>query len=233
MAGLSAPRCLVFLGLALAHLALITGVAQVSAAALAPATPGWSESFDEGWEERWQARRLDREPTRFAIRDLGGDTVLEARANSSASVLVRRVEGLAGQARVAWRWNVVRPLDSVADEKRRAGDDFAARVFVVFGTDLSDPKTTALCYVWAQTEPPGTTFPSPVAGRVQTVVLRSGDAVGGWATESVDPTADYRRLFTREPPPIGAIGLMSDADDTGSRAVAWFDDVSIGPTLGS
>ena len=33
-------------------------------------------------------------------------------------------------------------------------------------------------------------------------------------------TADFRRIWGKEPPPITAIGVMQDTDDTGAMAVA-------------
>ena len=41
---------------------------------------------------------------------------------------------------------------------------------------------------------------------------------------------EYRRSFGEEPPKIVAIGLMTDSDDTGNQALAYFDDVRISPS---
>jgi hypothetical protein len=56
------------------------------------------------------------------------------------------------------------------------------------------------------------------------IVVRSGAAeVGRWLTETRNVVDDYRRIFGDEPPPIAGVAVMTDTDDTGERAVAWYD----------
>jgi hypothetical protein len=45
---------------------------------------------------------------------------------------------------------------------------------------------------------------------------------------------DYRRIFGGEPPEAGAIAIMTDTDNTGGSATAWYDDIELekGPTEG-
>ena len=38
---------------------------------------------------------------------------------------------------------------------------------------------------------------------------------------------DYRRCFGGDPPEVIAIGLMSDTDDTGGHALAYFDELRV------
>ncbi len=60
------------------------------------------------------------------------------------------------------------------------------------------------------------------------IALQSGDQrAGSWLEERVNVYEDYRRLFGEEPPPVGAIAIMTDTDQTGERAVAWYDDLRI------
>ena len=60
------------------------------------------------------------------------------------------------------------------------------------------------------------------------VVLRSGaDHAGRWVMERRDVLADYRRLFGIEPPRLVGVALMTDTDDTGERAEAWYDAVTL------
>ncbi|HZV81636.1 MAG TPA: DUF3047 domain-containing protein [Geobacteraceae bacterium] len=37
--------------------------------------------------------------------------------------------------------------------------------------------------------------------------------------------ADYRRLFGEEPGTLGAVAIMTDSDNTGGRASAWYGDI--------
>lgn len=38
---------------------------------------------------------------------------------------------------------------------------------------------------------------------------------------------DYRKFFGEEPPLLGAVALMTDTDNTGEEAVAWYGDITL------
>ena len=60
------------------------------------------------------------------------------------------------------------------------------------------------------------------------VAVESGpDRVEQWISEERDILADYRRLFGEEPREIGAIAIMTDTDNTGAEATAWYGDIVI------
>jgi hypothetical protein len=62
------------------------------------------------------------------------------------------------------------------------------------------------------------------------VVARSGAAdAGRWVTERHDIYADYRRIVGGEPPRIVGVALMTDTDDTGERAVAYYGAIRLEP----
>jgi hypothetical protein len=68
------------------------------------------------------------------------------------------------------------------------------------------------------------------SARAKMVVARSGAAEAGrWVTERHDIYADYRRIVGREPPRIVGVALMTDTDDTGERAVAYYDAIRFDP----
>ena len=46
-------------------------------------------------------------------------------------------------------------------------------------------------------------------------------------TKSRDFLEDYRRVFGGDPPPIAAVALLVDTDDTGGKATAWFADLEL------
>jgi len=43
---------------------------------------------------------------------------------------------------------------------------------------------------------------------------------GRWVDHAIDPFADYRRIWNAAPPPISAIGVMQDTDQTQGYAAA-------------
>jgi len=187
------------------------------------------DGFAPGWREHWQEERLFTRPTVYRVADDGGRSVLHATSRKAHAGLVRRIDLAAPEsARLRWSWKVRQPLAAPPDERTRAGDDFAARVFVVFETSVIPLRTRAINYVWASREPAGAMFPSPYTANVAMCVVRSGNAdAGRWWAESRDVLADYRQFFGRSPEKISAVAVLVDTDNTGSEAEAWFADLRL------
>jgi hypothetical protein len=102
-----------------------------------------------------------------------------------------------------------------ADMTQKAGDDYAARVYVLFDYPrerlpwatraklalaealYGQPvPTAALNYVWDNRQPVGSIKPNAYTERVRMVVLESGTAKAGqWISESRDLNADFRAAF--------------------------------------
>ena len=117
---------------------------------------------------------------------------------------------------LAWKWRPqVFPPGS--DERRSATNDSALGVYAVFRHSPVSVKTVK--YVWSLAVPTGTTA-SASLGLTQMIVLRSGvPQENGWVEEGVNVARDFERLFGEAPKrPLG-IALLTDADDTKSRAV--------------
>jgi hypothetical protein len=66
---------------------------------------------------------------------------------------------------------------------------------------------------------------------VKLFVIRSGpgpEVSGGWNREERNLYQDYVKLFGKAPKrPLGAIGLMSDSDNTGTVSAADFGDFTL------
>ena len=68
-------------------------------------------------------------------------------------------------------------------------------------------------------------IPSPFMARGIMFAVRSGASrVGEWVEERRDLVADFRRAFGSDPPAGGAIAVMTDTDQTGESATAYYDD---------
>ncbi|MCH7825300.1 MAG: DUF3047 domain-containing protein [Acidobacteria bacterium] len=184
--------------------------------------------FEPGWRDVWELQQLGGAETFYRVVEEAGDRVLRADADASATAFLRRVELPRVATRISWRWKVAASLSGNTEERQRAGDDYAARLFVIFGEGELSADTRALCYVWAGAGAVGSSYRSPVVDSVMTMVLQSGDELAGaWVEQSRDFAADYRRAFGREPGRVGAIALLVDTDDTGRRATAWYDDIIV------
>jgi hypothetical protein len=188
-----------------------------------------------------QARR-----TEYTLVEDGGETVLRASADASTAGIIRdlRVDP-AALPMLAWRWKATR-LPEKGDLRTKAGDDFAARLYVTFDQPLAalpfgarfgvtvarviygkDVPSAALCYVWATRSPVGTVAPNAYTDRVQMIVVESGPSqLGTWRSYERDVAADYRRAFGAEPPAVSGVVVSTDTDNTGERAETYYGDVA-------
>lgn len=121
--------------------------------------------------------------------------------------------------KISWRWKVAKSLSKNTKEKKKRGDDYAGRLFVVFEPHFLNWRTRAICYVWAAHEPVGSIYKNPYAKSVATIVIESGnERCGIWINEERDFIADYRKYFGGAPEMVSAVAIMVDtgALDRGS-----------------
>lgn len=220
--------------------------------ALAAAAPSlaaepvvWIGRFATGLEP-WRELRLPgvARANVFAAREWDGVAALEVRSQASMSLLARALPpDLARTPVLCWRWRVDAPLVA-ADLARKAGDDYAARLYVaarvppermgfalrtqlrlaraVWGPELPD---AAVNYVWDNRHPPGTERPNAYTERTVMIVQRSGAAEAGrWVAERRDVAADLERLFGPGTQAV-QLALAADTDNTGEAARAGFADI--------
>jgi hypothetical protein len=182
------------------------------------------------------------------VRD-GDTTVLKAEANRSMSGLTHAVQVDLNQTpRIRWRWKVTAPVQS-ADLATKAGDDYAARIYVMFDYPVAKLSfatraklklaesvygqkipTAALNYVWDNRHAVGTIAPNSYTDRARMIVTESGSSKAGqWVTETRDLGADFRAAFGEDPPPVIAVALATDTDNTGENATAWYGDIEFLP----
>ena len=202
----------------------------LAAAALLAALPLRAEPlvlgrFSAGDTEGWQVRDFEGE-TRYRIVEAGGTRVLEAESDSAASsfYLEREID-LAARPVLEWRWRIEAPL-RVPDERVRAGDDFAARVYVVAPGEGLFALPIAISYVWSGSAPVGADWPNPFTSKVRMVAVESGSArAGAWRSYRRNVREDFLRLFGREVGELEGVAVMTDADNSRQRARAWYGDI--------
>ena len=51
--------------------------------------------------------------------------------------------------------------------------------------------------------------------------------VGQWLEEKRNLIEDYRKCFAEEPSKASAVALMTDTDNTGEEAVAWYGPIRL------
>lgn len=186
-------------------------------------------SFEAGtFPEGWKSRGGEGSDV-YRVRS-NKETYLEANAINSAVIIAKKFEyDLKEYPHLMWQWRVLE-LPQGADERFKNTGDSAAAIYVIFEGRL---RPDNIKYVWSASLPLGTTTESPYNSKTKIVVLRNQSSpLGEWISERVNVYADYKRLFAREPKPVQAIGLMSDSDNTQSRAVAHYRGIMISRSPG-
>ena len=205
---------------------LLQGIFLLILVSTVPADSGilqigsFAESGLAGWSEK-----IFKGETEYRIVEDTGQKVLQAKSQGTASGLVFETEYDPKEYPVlSWRWKVANTLVK-GDSRTKAGDDYAARIYVVF-PHWFFPKTRTLNYIWANQLPKGSYQISPFASNDMMIAEESGsDNVGQWLSVRRNIVEDYRRAFGEDPPKIGAIAIMTDTDGTGESAVAWYSEI--------
>jgi hypothetical protein len=165
--------------------------------------------------------------TSYSIVIDGDNRVLKAESNGAASGLFKEVQLDPRKFPVLrWSWKIEGTIPK-GNGRTKEGDDYAARVYVVFPRTFFW-RTRAINYIWANQIQKGESLPNAFTSNAMMVAVESGDEKAGtWVTEERNLYEDYRRLFGQEPPPIGAVALMTDTDNTGGDAIAYYGDITL------
>jgi len=175
-----------------------------------------------GWEQK-----SFKGVTEYRLLNEDGQTVIKASSRNAASGLIRKLRFQPSRYRfLRWTWRISHTIEG-GDESSKAGDDYAARVYVLFpGRYFWQMK--AINYIWANKLAKGSSISSIYTSDSKMVAVESGNAKAGqWIAEERDLLADYRLLFGTEPPEADAIAIMTDTDNTGGFAEAWYGDISL------
>lgn len=232
-------------GLTAAFSLALPAASQAEQALPSPGDPAWKPLLFPNIEQTTQFEITEDpagRPAFRAVSDCGA---------SAMSVALPKDLSPTQTPRIAWRWRIEESLD-IAQEKTKRGDDFAARVYVLFPfePDRAGPferlqrklgkkifgvsmPGKSLNYVFASRQRPGDTWSSPYHDDARLIAVASAQPSGesgetdpsGWSEVIVDWTADAERHFSPVPSALPyALAVMVDADTSCDRAVAWFSD---------
>lgn len=189
--------------------------------------------------------------TRYTAERVDGRAAVRIDAQGSYGNLVHELAGERPLRTLQWRWRMARPNER-ADLRSKAGDDVAARVCLSFDLPLERvpfverqllrlararsgqalPAAT-LCWVWDRALPVGTVVENVYSRRVRMIVARNAShPARAWLDESHDVAAGWRAAFGDEadsPPPVRAVIVAGDSDNTGERTLAHVADLRAGP----
>ncbi len=201
------------------------------------------QKLPDGWKPL-TFKKIEKHTIYTLVRD--NDTVVvKAVAEVSASGLTREIKIDSKEYPIIqWRWKVSNILKK-GDVHKKEGDDYPARIYITFEYDSSKlsffektkyeairllygeyPPLAAINYIWESKAPVGTMVPNPYTDRVMMFVVESGSAkLDQWVSEERNVYEDYKKAFRGEPPMISGVAIMTDTDNTGESATAYYGDI--------
>lgn len=197
--------------------------------------------------EGWKPLAFPKIPqhTHYNLVKDGERIVVKATSQASSSGLTREIQiDPKEYPIIQWQWNISNILKA-GDVAKKEGDDYPARIYVTFQYDSQKvglfgkakyeaakliygqyPPLGAINYIWESRAPVGTTVPNPFTDQVHMIVVESGSSkLHTWITEERNVYDDYRRAFGEEPPMISGVAIMTDTDNTGESAEAYYGDI--------
>jgi hypothetical protein len=179
-----------------------------------------SKGIPAGWKgQNWGSPKYD-----FTIEMVDGRKALHMRSANEGSTISKEIKGkvnLKETPILEWSWKVT-ALPKDGNSCRKATDDQAAQVFVVWPRFPEAVRSQIIGYVWDTTQPAGTICKSEKTGTVTYVVIRSGAAdLGKWFTERRNVAEDFKRIYGADPDAPAALSLAIDSNDTNSTAESF------------
>jgi hypothetical protein len=232
-------------------LIILAAVSMLSAAPLS------AQMMEQGFREEfnsltnWKPLTFPKIPrhSTYRIQKDDSKSFLVAVADRSASGIIHAGSfNIYKTPIIQWRWKISNVYQA-GDEKKKSGDDYPLRIYVVFKYDPEKagawekaqyktlklfygdyPPHSSLNYIWANKKYPDRILPNPYTAKAQMILLQKGpDRAGQWVDEQVNALEDYRKAFGADPPREATIAIMSDADNTGEKATGYVDYIEVSP----
>ena len=202
----------------------------------------------EGLPSGWQPltfKKIPRHTAYTLVKDADG-VVVKAVSEASSSGLAKEMPlDPREYPLVRWRWKVENLLKK-GNVARKDGDDSPARLYITFEFDPSRvnpfkrvlyeairliygryPPLGAVNYIWDSRAAVGTVLPNAYTDQVMMFVLESSpERLNTWVAEQRNVYEDYKKAFGQEPPLISGVAIMTDTDNTGESATAYYGDIS-------
>jgi hypothetical protein len=206
-------------------LTILAAAAVVDAESPTTVVEDWSRQpqgrsgIPDGWSgQSWGSPRYD-----LTVVAEGADRVLHLESRGDNSTISKEIKiDVKELPLLVWRWKVV-TLPAGGDCRRKATDDQAAQIYVVFPRFPTRARSRVIGYIWDTTAPAGTIVRSESSGFVTYVVVRSGAAeLGRWLTETRNVVDDFKRIYGEAPTEsVGAVSVAIDSNDTRSSAESY------------
>ncbi len=185
-------------------------------------------------------------PTQYRLEHAHGQPWLRADAQRSASLLSQALDiDVVQHSRIRFAWRIEEWLRD-ADVALRDKEDSPARLILAFDGDRSEfsikdaamselsqlmtgepmPYAT-LMYVWCPRREVGSVVHNPRTDRIRKIVVANPKTGLDAGAIERDIVADYQQAFGRAPGRLIGIAIMTDSDNTQSRARTLYGPIQI------
>ena len=199
--------------------------------------------------DRWQPLhfpKIARHST-YTLTPCENSTCLQMESNNSASGLqLKQTFNIYEYPVLSWRWkvsNVYRKGDSAS----KKGDDYPARLYVVFAYDPTKasagkrlqynvaklvygqfPPDSSISYIWDNRKTDKPFIVNAYVDEARMIPVSYGTAqVNTWQEYTVNIVQDYKMAFGQDPPPTASLAVMCDSDNTHESAKALIQYIRI------
>ena len=183
-------------------------------------------AFAERSTEEWKQHNFG-SGTDYGLVQLDGSWALQAHSRGAASAFYRSVEiDLEKTPVLNWSWRVEQPLSGLK-EMSKSGDDYAARVYVVYKRGFFD-KGIAVNYVWSGSHAKGSRWPNAYAMSSSYMLALQDDKtpLSLWQYERRNVREDFQALLGMDIRTVQVVVLMTDTDNSGHTARAHYGDLT-------
>lgn len=198
---------------------------------------------------RWHPQafaRIRRHSSYSAVIEEGRSCLLMESNNSASALVLTQRFNVFEYPKLSWRWKVSNVYRK-GDSSRKDGDDYPARLYVMFAYDPAHaslgkriqyqlaktlygeyPPDSSISYIWDNRVTQAAFIINAYTDRARMIPVSAGpDKVNTWQDYTVDIVRDYRLAFGQDPPATATLAVMNDSDNTGESSRAWIDWIRI------
>lgn len=185
-------------------------------------------TFTQGELAEWKERSF-KGHTNYQLIGKAAPLTLRATCQNTASALYRKMSvDLTKTPVLRWSWRVD-GVHAGLNETTKAGDDYTARVYVIYAPNSLFPwKTKAINYVWSNNQPVGTSWPNAFTDHAVMIALRSGAPAhpAQWLHETRNVREDFKKLFGIDITNIDGVSVMTDCDNAGFPSAGYYRGIA-------
>ena len=165
--------------------------------------------------------------TQYSLVDIDGKSAIEAGSKISPSSLIcQESVDLSKTPYLNWTWKVDQLPSGAASEKLMQGDDYGARIYIIFSTGFGFWNAASLNYVWSRQHAEEDSWINAFSDKVTMLVVESGESnLKEWQTYKRDVAADVKRYMGKDISKLKAVAIMTDSDNTQDTAKTYYGDI--------